>query len=455
MKNKPFILFLIITLFSVLIVGGAGVFAFTQGVVSVSTDNLLVDGNMERSGEAFLQGNGAILTKITNNPHSGKQAIRVEANGVSSNIYLQYNTTIGKKYRVTGFARGDGVSSAPRLWDAVGYIWTGTNSTNWQFFDVTYRSTATTLRFYGTADSVAPYTGYGDFDDIVVTEVTTGDIKNPTDNMLADGNMERSGTAYYSSYEGTVITKETTNPHGGRKILRTAYGGTTVHFAYTSALMTVGKKYRLTGYARGDGGSGYPFIRNGGYAYYPFQGTTSNEWQYFDVTFTAGDNELRFYCGTAVDAYSEWDDLTLTEVTTGNISNPNKNLLLDGNMEREGESYWSKGSGARSYKTSTSTPHSGKQAMKMENFGGGAYFGKTIISPGKKYRVTGFYKGNGTSYIRLAMLTGVTQLFYDGTAGSEWKYFDVTFSPTVQTFLAFYVAGTTLLVDDLTLYQVE
>lgn len=455
MKNKPFILFLIITLLSVLVVGGVGVFAYTQGVVSVQTDNLLIDGNMEGDGmSGWITGTAAWSYKVsTTTPHSGKQVMRVVATGGGSNTYVRKDIalTVGKKYRVTGFARALTDGTRPRFYNGT-TLWTGSSGTetkDWQYFDITFNSLALQIRLYGSGTTLGEIV---EFDDVTITAVTTGDIKNPSVRLFGDGNMERTGTASYLPYSSAVITKRTDSPHGGKQYLRVAYGGENYPFAYTSGLMTIGKKYRITGYMRGDGVNGKGYLDNGGGGPFLWYGTTANEWQYFDVTFIALDNEIRLQNYFTGDGYTDWDDIAWIEVTTGDITNPSKNILIDGNMERSGMTGWSVIGSASKVNTS---PHSGKQAIRITNVGstGSAYrSGQTRF---KKYRVTGFFRSDGTAIPRYTDSAGI--LGITGTASTEWQFFNWTYEATgINMVLQKYgTDGEWVEFDDVVVYQLD
>lgn len=109
--------------------------------------------------------NSALLTKDTTSPHGGLQSLRVTHDGTNYPAAHQSVTVISKKYRVTGWARGDG-TQYPAVYDGAVSLWTGTNSVSWQYFDVVYTATATLTRFYCFATSA----GYCEFDDCSVTE---------------------------------------------------------------------------------------------------------------------------------------------------------------------------------------------------------------------------------------------------------------------------------------------
>ncbi|MBU1018246.1 hypothetical protein KKA33_04430, partial [Patescibacteria group bacterium] len=148
--------------------------ASTFGTVTTTdNDDPLTDGDMEAAdASAWTAGNDATLTKETGTPHGGSRVLRI-AYGSSTNPYAYQNVmTSGTSYHVTGWARGDG-TNRPNIQDGAAYIWTGTTSTSWQYFDF--------VRIWGSSifylQTLATGAGYSEFDDVSVvgTEINPGD----------------------------------------------------------------------------------------------------------------------------------------------------------------------------------------------------------------------------------------------------------------------------------------
>ncbi|MFH1265294.1 MAG: LamG-like jellyroll fold domain-containing protein, partial [Planctomycetota bacterium] len=133
------------------------------------TNNLLSDGMMEDSGVgAWTAASAAALTKETISPYEGLQVLRITNSGPANPGAYQIMQTIGRTYRVTGRARGDGVAP-PAVYDSGAvWQWQGTTSTDWQAFDVTYTAVGTSAQFYAITATVGAHV---DFDDILVREV--------------------------------------------------------------------------------------------------------------------------------------------------------------------------------------------------------------------------------------------------------------------------------------------
>ncbi len=131
-----------------------------------------------------------------------------------------------------------------------------------------------------------------------------------TDVSFNDGDMELSTATDWIQARAAVITKETGTPYGGTQVLRVAYGGTTVPYTYQNSTM-LGHRYHLRGWARGDG-TWSPLIVDSGVTLWT--GTSSTDWQLFDITYTAAGTNIRFGELATGAGYTEWDDITLDRV---------------------------------------------------------------------------------------------------------------------------------------------
>lgn len=133
-------------------------FARSSGLPGVE---ILTDGDCEAADvAAWIVFNAATLTKSTDSPHGGARALRV-ARSTTNNPAARVNQTAGKSMRIIGYARGDG-TRAPRVFDAAaGAVWTGTASTSWQAFDVSYTAGAFVL-----LQGLMTVAGWVEFDDM-------------------------------------------------------------------------------------------------------------------------------------------------------------------------------------------------------------------------------------------------------------------------------------------------
>lgn len=147
---------------------GQGQIAFDSANEYAEGPELLSDGDMEAADtSAFYAGNNATLSKQTTNPHAGSQLLRV-AYSDSATPYAYIPLTTGIRYRVTGYARGDG-TNAPSVFGSSSVLWTGTSSTSWQKFDFQYTNSETRIRLRADTSS----SGYAEFDDVSVKEITS------------------------------------------------------------------------------------------------------------------------------------------------------------------------------------------------------------------------------------------------------------------------------------------
>lgn len=186
------------------------------------------------------------------------------------------------------------------------------------------------------ADSLSTYLAQGRGWNSTLANVTGGSLENTgwrvltgtwsvTDSLqktngaqiLADANMEASGTANWTAYFGSpTISKNTTNPHSGTQCLRMTITTVENPIVYQASTLTIGKNYRVRGWARGDGvRTPSVWISNG--TSYDWLGSASTTWQFFDVAFKDVNlTEIRFMCHGAAGSsgWCEFDDLELYEV---------------------------------------------------------------------------------------------------------------------------------------------
>jgi hypothetical protein len=331
--------------------------------------NLLVDGSMEDTGvTAWSVGASASITKQTTSPKVGLRNLRVARNGVNSPYAEQDILTVGTEYRVTGWARSDG-NAIPRVNFGGDIVWTGTNSTDWQDFEVFASPTLSTfLRLKAVTSTGTEYT---EWDQVTVSVEpilivngsrynvwmdwvngcgealaqcgealaqcgeNNGTIKErieyafPTDsntwsliffvggearyyNLLVDGDCEFPTTSAWTAGAAT-LSKQTTNPYNGLRLLRVtanAAGGLQYPQA-TQNILTIGNNYRISGKARSDG-TQIPIV---GAQTAGFIGTTSTSWQSFSFDIVADSVSVFFYfevTNPAGTEYVEFDELQVT-----------------------------------------------------------------------------------------------------------------------------------------------
>lgn len=280
----------------------------------IADENLLVDGNMEAVGTtSWTADNGGILSKETTSPYRGVRNIRITKGDTEATIATarQYILTIGKTYRVTGWARSSLLGYVLITLQNTPVVNLGADVTDWTYFDEIAVSGGTSFRLRnydigGVAGS------WVEFDDVRVVEYTPP-AKNADKQVLVDGNMEKAGTTDWTSLFAATLSKETTNPKRGTNWLKATNTIESNGGAYQE-ILTVGKTYRVTGWAKGDGVDAKPDIYQGSLQWV---GTTSTDWQYFDITFVAS-SYSRLYLQTGhnvIGDYTGWDDVLVTEYT--------------------------------------------------------------------------------------------------------------------------------------------
>ncbi|MEP7167548.1 MAG: LamG-like jellyroll fold domain-containing protein [Candidatus Woesebacteria bacterium] len=136
---------------------------------SFTMPELLTDGNMESAlTSSWAVVNAAGLTKQTPvDPHGGTRVLRVTRTTTTNASAGQTVMTVGKTYRIQGYVRSDG-SALPIVRDNGTAIFTGTNSTSYQFFDIIRIAAATQIQFGTSTINTGEYV---EFDDVSVTEV--------------------------------------------------------------------------------------------------------------------------------------------------------------------------------------------------------------------------------------------------------------------------------------------
>jgi hypothetical protein len=130
--------------------------------------------------------------------------------------------------------------------------------------------------------------------------------------MMADGDMEATGTAAWAAGNNATLIKTTDTPHGGLRALRVTYNGTSNPFATQVGALSTNTIYRVIGWARGDG-TAFPILRtNAGVIIWT--GTTSTAWQMADVVFDSGlATSLRLRATTSAAGSADFDDFTIYE----------------------------------------------------------------------------------------------------------------------------------------------
>jgi len=171
----------------------------------------------------------------------------------------------------------------------------------------------------------------------LLTELNTAIPYNLTDvksvgnyvNILPDGNMEDTGTDTYASFNSATVTKETDSPHSGGKYLKISYNGVASPGARVNDQVQVGKTYRFTGWAKSDG-TWTPQINDFSGVFW--EGTTSTDWQRFDVIkeWTNAGLDFILYHSGQTSGYTAWDDINIFECEPDGTPKYMKAYIADG-----------------------------------------------------------------------------------------------------------------------------
>jgi hypothetical protein len=148
-------------------------------------------------------------------------------------------------------------------------------------------------------------------------------------NILPDGNMEDTGTDTYASFNSATVTKETDSPHSGGKYLKISYNGVASPGARVNDQVQVGKTYRFTGWAKSDG-TWTPQINDFSGVFW--EGTTSTDWQRFDVIkeWTNAGLDFILYHSGQTSGYTAWDDINIFECEPDGTPKYMKAYIADG-----------------------------------------------------------------------------------------------------------------------------
>lgn len=274
----------------------------------------MTDGNMEMSGllnagqVVWVAANAyTTVTKSTENPRSGTQCLKVETtNNSSVKGARQSHFATGDSYIIRGYARGDGVI-APKVFvyqslsSAYVPVWTGTTSTNWQYFQLPI-SLGLGSVILGNNDAIA---GSVYFDDVYMDDM-----------FLDDADMEFQYMDYWTPYGGGAASKSTTYVNSGFRSLRLTSNGPTQGVTNTCTLI-VGNKYTIEGWWRTDGAGAIPAVQNGS-NYLVANSIDSGSsydrgWTFFSWTFVATSAFLSFYNAASITgtSYIYIDDLVM------------------------------------------------------------------------------------------------------------------------------------------------
>lgn len=134
--------------------------------------------------------------------------------------------------------------------------------------------------------------------------------KNRDVNVVADGDMEAVGTASWTQYNTSTLSKQPSDL--GTQCLRIVRNGGLGGASQTC--LVVGKLYRIKGKARSGTGTDIPAIGNGDGLSNFWYGTNSTSWQDIDVIIKNSHATLFLTKITTGNDYVEFDNITVQEI---------------------------------------------------------------------------------------------------------------------------------------------
>lgn len=124
----------------------------------------LRDGDMEIVDTSYWHaGNAATISKQTGTPHGGTRCMRIAYGGSTDPYAGQYSLEVGREYTLSGWARSSGFAD-PSVAHGTVIEWTGTSSTSWQSFAVTFIASDLDIRLIMDNNAA----GYVEFDDVAL-----------------------------------------------------------------------------------------------------------------------------------------------------------------------------------------------------------------------------------------------------------------------------------------------
>jgi hypothetical protein len=250
---------------------------------------LIVDGNMEAAGTAAWLSGTATLTKETGNVLAGKQVLRIAYNASGIGYAGQAVCVPGKRYRITGWVRSDG-GAIPRIGENPTFVWVGTASTTWQYFDVIASFVYGQPRFYSYPVAAGQYT---EWDKISCKEISVNPVEFKLGNIPHQTTGVISAHFPFSGIVSTYITVAGAEGPSAQMFLGTSSSGTRVFLP-----TRVGKQSPSQ-------------MAYGTWEFWLWKGNTGNQNYYFlDRNTLTGANGYQIN-------FSSTETLTLSRVTNG------------------------------------------------------------------------------------------------------------------------------------------
>jgi hypothetical protein len=252
--------------------------------------------------------------------------------------------------------------------------------------------------------------------------------------LLADGDMEKAGTGSWTVGGGS-ISKVRGSAIVGKLILRSTRTETGWNYG-KQTVCAIGKTYRITGWARSDGTEVPKVTWDQGTL--AWTGTNSTAWQRIDATKSAITAFIGFGSTSAnLTGYVDFDDLVVTEYS-GRTVMGGKQLLADGDMEKEGTGDWV----GYAIQKIAGGVIDGKRILRLpHNSPSTPYVYQNVLITRKTYKVTGWARSDGSAVPRLGL--GGALYNWIGTASTLWQKVSYIGISTDPAFTIYSYGGTT------------
>lgn len=250
--------------------------------------------------------------------------------------------------------------------------------------------------------------------------------QNREKNITTYGDMEEAGTANWQAYQST-LAKVSGYVVDGKQVLQITRSSKTTWGAWRG-IITPYRWYHVAGWAKGDG-TAYPKVVVGNAAV-AWQGTTSTIWQPFNVVVYASDAGQNFYLyGISGSASSVYFDNVSISLYQGKTLNGEKNVLLDGDMEKSVTTDWTATAATLSKQSGSAID--GNYVLRVLRTGTNGRASQTILTIGKTYVINGRARGDGTNACNIYMLAASD--IFGGTTSTTWQPVSVKFIATATT----------------------
>lgn len=204
-------------------------------------------------------------------------------------------------------------------------------------------------------------------------------------NVLADGDMEGADTSAWTGINDAALSKETSSPYQGTRVLRVARS-TTNNPAARQDVLSVGAFYQTAGVGRGNGASA-PLVSGGGQRV--FTGTSSTDWQGYTFINRAASAVVDLWSLISSSPnYVDFDAMSVKTITlNAQLTAPSANMRLD------------------EFYTLPASPVVGSQMWllpRISDFAAGNYWTAKLVYTGAQWNIDLYSVATHTATSRIA-----------------------------------------------------